>query len=163
MHAQTLAEIIDAIRDARGPAPSRAVASTMREAIGCDDLSVCLTDPAGPSTVLFSTSRPAAELTRLQLELGEGPCIDPPLDGTPEAPTADPTATPWPRLAALAFRRGVTAIAGVPLVVDGERVGSLCLQWRSRFAIDPAVLDDAFVLARAVAPALLRHRSALAS
>lgn len=166
MLARTLAEIIDRIRDAEGPALPPEVCERLAAAIGCDEVSVSLIGGDGPVIVGCSTAR-AGSIDAWQRILRQGPAYADDPEQVPVAPTHDPLSTPWPHLAARAFQLGVTAIGGVPLCVEdeggdgdgGEGAGAaprggLLLLWCSRFAIDPSVLDDAHLLGRAVAPAL---------
>lgn len=70
-----------------------------------------------------------ATVQELQLELGEGPCVDAWSRGEPmlEADLAEPVGVRWPTFAQAAVQAGVRAVFAYPLHIGAIRIGVLVL------------------------------------
>ena len=113
----------------------RAVMETALRSGPWDAASICVPGRGGPTLVAFTDER-AAAADRLQLELGEGPCLDavgqnPPTAQTERMIVAVDLATEhrWPRWAPAATALGFRGVGAVRLFTD-RTVGSLNLYSR---------------------------------
>ena len=116
----------------------RAVMETALRSGRWDAASICGDGPGGPTLVAFTDER-AAAADRLQLELGEGPCLDavgqdPPTAQTERMIVAVDLATEhrWPRWVPGVTALGFRGVAAVRLFTD-RTLGSLNL-----YSEDPA-------------------------
>jgi hypothetical protein len=93
----------------------------------------------------------------LQLTLGEGPCMDAWLQGSPvvEPDLASPEATRWVAFRPDAIAAGARAVFGFPLQVGAIRIGALSLCRDTPGDLDPDSHADALVMASAAAHAVL--------
>ncbi|MTV26091.1 GAF domain-containing protein [Nitriliruptoraceae bacterium ZYF776] len=100
-------------------------------------VSVTATLDDGSHTTAASTSPAAREVDELEYRLLEGPCVVAMHTGELQLVTDTSEDGRWPRFAAAAADRGFAAVAGIPLVVDGDGVGALNL-----FAGDTLAPED---------------------
>ena len=104
---------------------------------GCAHASLMLLENGRPRTAAWSDAV-AAQVDALEIEVGEGPCLDAILTEQAELVPDMRTGGPWPALAvAVLARTPVRGAAAFRLVIDGQKVGSLNL-----FADEPGALDD---------------------
>ncbi|MFS0728956.1 GAF and ANTAR domain-containing protein [Curtobacterium sp. 1P10AnD] len=104
-----------------------------------DAAAIMLLDPRGELELAVSTNERTSFVGFLQLEDGEGPCIEAHVDGV--VVRADDLAAirrRWPRFAAAADRVGFASVHSIPLRVAGTALGSMNL-----FRAAPGGLDDA--------------------
>jgi len=107
---------------------------------------------------IAATDGPARTMEILQLDLGEGPCVDASRDARPVLQTdlARTGPTRWPAFGPAALGAGISAIFAFPLQVGGIRLGVLDLYRDTIGELD----DEELVIALAYADAatvLLLH------
>ena len=117
-----------------------------------DAASICVTGRGGPMLVAFTDER-AAAADRLQLELGEGPCMDAVGDNPPNAQTERmivavdlATEQRWPRWAPGATALSFRGVGAVRLFTD-RTLGSLNLYSKDPAGRGRRVWQDADVAA----------------
>lgn len=96
-------------------------------ATGLDGAGVSIVDRDGTREPLFATDELATTMERLQLTLGEGPCVDSSETGTPVlvpdlTDPRDMVARSWPVFRNEATRAGARAIFAFPI-----QIGAICL------------------------------------
>ncbi|GAA3790713.1 GAF and ANTAR domain-containing protein [Amycolatopsis tucumanensis] len=112
------------------------VAAAMATIAGVEDAGVSLLE-SGQVRSVAPSSAIVAELDRLQVELGEGPCVDAMVD-CPVYRVGDLAADRrWPRFAPAAAGRGMRSLLGVRLFTSSHLVGALNLYSHHRAAFDP--------------------------
>lgn len=112
-----------------------------------------IVDLRGKVRRITASDEHCRKLEEIQIELGDGPCVDSARSNSPLGPIAfgdgSPGAKRWPRFAAHAHAAGVIAIAAVPLRLSESTIGSLSLiNTRS-----PVATDLDLVVAQALAGA----------
>lgn len=115
---------------------------------GCDHASLMLRRH-GRSTTAASSDDVARRCDGLELELGEGPCIDAMEESEPdEHLCADlDSGSKWPELAArIRAETPVRGMAGLRLRQDGQKVGALNLFSDTPGALTQTSLDQAIVI-----------------
>ncbi|MFD4190793.1 GAF and ANTAR domain-containing protein [Amycolatopsis thermoflava] len=128
------------------------LAAAMATIPGVEDAGVSLLE-SGQVRSVAPNSAIVAELDRLQVELGEGPCVDAMVD-RPVYRVGDLAAERrWPRFAPAAADRGMRSLLGVRLFTSSHLVGALNLYSRHREAFDPSAerLVELFAAHAAVA------------
>lgn len=90
-----------------------------------------------------------AAVQELQLELGEGPCVDAWTGNEPvlEPDLSEPARVRWPSFAQAGVQAGVRAVFAYPLHVGAIRIGVLVLYRDQPDALDAEELARALVLA----------------
>ena len=99
-------------------------------ATGLDGAGVSIVDRDGTREPLYASDEMAAKIERLQLTLGEGPCVDSAATGTPVlvADLADPrdlVASRWPVFRSEATRTGARAIFAFPIRIGAIWLGAV--------------------------------------
>lgn len=99
-------------------------------ATGLDGAGVSIVDGDGTRETLYASDEIAAKIERLQLTLGEGPCVDSAATGTPVlvADLADPrdlVASRWPVFRSEATRTGARAIFAFPIRTGAIWLGAV--------------------------------------
>lgn len=126
---------------------------------GCDRAALLLRDHRGTRSV-GASDEIARGIDNLELEIGDGPCLDAIEE---EALQHDPdltAPTAWPDLAALVVERTpVRGIIGCRLIVDGTKVGALDLFSDTPGALTQQSVDQATVLAAVASSAIATVRA----
>ena len=110
---------------------------------------------------ICSTSERSALLAQLQLDLGEGPCVDAFWSHHPvlEPDLARPELTRWPAFAAPAAAGGARAVFAFPLQIGAVRLGALQLDNDEPGSLSDDQHADALVMADVAAEAVLVMQS----
>jgi hypothetical protein len=130
---------------------------------GADVASVTLRAPDGQFHTPVSTGRPAAELDRIQYDIGEGPCVDAAQMLGAGIAYSDEAAKTWPRFGIEASVRGVTAVLAASLQLDARPsglIGALNLYARQPEGFRPGARDTALLLVTHASLALARAQVA---
>jgi ANTAR domain len=123
---------------------------------------ITIVDARGSVRHVTASDERCRYLEEIQIELGEGPCVDGARSSTPLGPVAfgdgSPGATRWPRFAAHARAEGVGAISAVPLRTSEITIGALNLI-NTRSPVPTGLdLDVAQALASAATACFLNQR-----
>ncbi len=111
----------------------------------CRGSGLMLADDQGQLHYVATTDTASRELERLQIEVGEGPCVDALAEGR-EVWTSDVTTDPrWPRLAPLLRSAPLRSVLGLPINLSDATIGSLDL-WRD--SVQPWHLTERTALAQ---------------
>jgi hypothetical protein len=99
-------------------------------AIGLDGAGVSIVSSDGTREPLFATDEVATVIERLQLTLGEGPCVDSSTSGTPVlvADLTDPrdgVASRWPVFRSEATTTGARAVFAFPIRIGAIWLGAV--------------------------------------
>ncbi|HEV7650340.1 MAG TPA: GAF and ANTAR domain-containing protein [Actinophytocola sp.] len=126
---------------------------------GCERAGV-LTIESGTLRTLAATDEIAAASDRIQLELGEGPCLDSTLRGERVYRIADmATDTRWPRYAPQALALGIGSAMGFLLYTRERNLGALNLYGGRRNAFTEQSEHIGWLLASHAAVAFASARS----
>lgn len=154
-----------AVRSASADAALRAVIEMALQSGPWDAASISVLGPGGSMQPVAFTDERAADADRLQVEMGEGPCLDavgPEPDGAPREPmviAVDLRAEHrWPRWAPAATAQGVRAVVSLRLFTD-HSVGSISLYARHPLGVDREALEDAQIVAALASVVLARVHS----
>ncbi len=136
------------------------VTSSKRLVDGCDRASLLLRERDRYRTSA-STDDTARRIDQIELEIGEGPCVDAILD---EAYQHDPDLTdgvsPWPTFTArIIVETPVRSAIGYRLYLDGDKVGALNLFSDTPGGLNAASADTGAVLASFASVALMALRA----
>jgi hypothetical protein len=130
------------------------------ETLGISGAGIAMVTPAGNRGVVCATDDISAKIEELQLTLGEGPCIDAAVAGSPVlipdlhgAP--DLGVERWPAFMQGAAAAGVRAVFALPLRVGAISVGVIDLYRDQPGDLGPDQLPAALMAADAAALALL--------
>jgi GAF domain-containing protein len=125
------------------------VVENSRDALGCDGAGVLLIHARGRLETIASTGEDVTQAHLLQVELGEGPCLE---------ATEDPRITyrvddavidrQFPRWSAAVAQLGFRSILAIPLVTEKRRYGSLNFYARRPQAFSEDDEDVALILGR---------------
>ena len=117
---------------------------------------------AESASMLAGAGRHASTVSELQMELGEGPCLQAHVSGVPvflpDLAAAD--ANRWPTFAAAALAAGVHAEFSLPLTVGAGGIGTLDLCRDKPGMLSQEHLADALVTADIARDAVLYHQYA---
>ena len=128
------------------------VAAYAAHAVGCDHVSVTAVRRGERAETLAATDPLVERLDRLQVEVGEGPCLAVLAGDRVSALIADTKLdAQWPRWSLRASELGVGSVLSHRLTVDSAAMGALNL-----FAVRSDAFDEDD---RAVADILARHAS----
>lgn len=127
--------------------------AAVRTVRGCDTASVALL-AVGQSRTGVGASQVAIEVDVAQYRTGEGPCLDAAQTGRPIRLDVFDPGESYVHFAPLAVEAGVNAILSVPIVFEGEAIGSLNLYSTTRGAFDPEAETVGTVLAAQAAAAV---------
>jgi len=124
---------------------------------------VTIVDARGLVRYVTASDERCRNLEEIQIELGEGPCVDSARSNSRLGPVAfgdgSPGATRWPRFAARTRAEGVVAISAVPLSMSETTIGALNLINTRSPLITSVDLDVAQALASAATACFLnQHR-----
>jgi hypothetical protein len=124
---------------------------------GC---ALVLMSGAEPAGMLAGAGRHASTVTGLQMELGEGPCLQAYASGVPVflPDLAADGASRWPTFAAAALAAGVQAEFSLPLTVGSGGIGTLDLCRDRPGMLSEEHLADALVTADIARDAVLYHQ-----
>jgi len=127
---------------------------------GCDRASM-LVRTRDRFVTAASTDDIARRIDQIELELGEGPCVDAILD---EAYQHDPdltdAETPWPRFTArIVAETPVRSAIGYRLLLDGDKVGALNIFSDTPGGLSTASADVGAVIASFASVALMAIRA----
>ncbi|WP_343319854.1 GAF and ANTAR domain-containing protein [Arthrobacter sp. TMP15] len=120
------------------------------ETVGLLDASAAgllLVDPAGELQVVASTSERSQLVEVLELEAGEGPCIECFRTGTVvSVPDIASDGARWPHFQAAALSQGFVSVHAVPMRLRGNTIGALDLfrQEKGRLSEEDAILAQGF-------------------
>ena len=113
---------------------------------GCDHASMLLRR-GGQVVSVGASDETARRIDELELELGEGPCLDAIEDEPAHLDANLLDGCPWPALAArVVAETPVRGMAGFRLIVDHAKVGALNLFSDTPGAFTPASMEQAAVL-----------------
>lgn len=115
---------------------------------GLDGAGVSLMATDGTREPLYATDDVATEIERLQLTLGEGPCVDSSGGGSPILvpdlrDASDSVPARWPVFRGEATRLGVRAIFAFPIRIGAIELGAVDLYRRSPGALSGRELSSA--------------------
>jgi hypothetical protein len=101
-----------------------------------DGAGVSIVTSNGSREPMYATDEVAMRIERLQLTLGEGPCVDPSISGSPVlvpdlTDPSDVVASRWPVFAAEAAESGARAIFAFPVRIGAIGLGAVDLYRRS--------------------------------
>lgn len=121
---------------------------------------IAMVTSAGHRGVICATDDVSAKIEELQLTLGEGPCVDAALSGSPVllpdlGQSADVAVERWPAFIEGAATAGVEAVFAFPLRVGVINVGVLDLYRNAPGELSTDELAGALIAADAAALALL--------
>lgn len=121
---------------------------TCCRAAGLDGAAVSIMATDGTREPLYATDEVATEIERLQLTLGEGPCVDSAAAGSPVlvpdlGDTSDLVPGRWPIFRGEATRLGVEAIFAFPIRIGAIGLGAVDLYRRSPGALSGRELSSA--------------------
>ena len=124
---------------------------------------ITIVDARGVVRHVTASDERCRRLEEIQIELGEGPCVDSARSNRPLGPVAfgegSPGATRWHRFAAHTRAEGVVAISAVPLRTSETTIGALNLINTRPPVITSLDLDVAQALASAATACFLnQHR-----
>ncbi len=126
-----------------------------RDALGSDEAGVLLIHARGRLEVVSSTSPDVDKAHLMQVELGEGPCLDASADPTQVFRTDDTREEDrWPRWCAAVATMGFRSILAAPLATRTRRYGSINMYSRQVEAFDDGDEEVAMILARHASVAL---------
>lgn len=105
-------------------------------ATGLDGAGVSIVTTSGASDPLYATDELATEIERLQVTLGEGPCVDSSASGSPVlvpdlSDLDDSVSSRWPVFRGEATRLGAQAIFAFPIRIGAMGLGAVDLYRRS--------------------------------
>jgi ANTAR domain len=128
------------------------------EHLSASGAGVSVVTGSGHRDILFATDHVSAQIEELQVNLGEGPCID---AWSSRLPVIEPdlfAMSPgrWPVFGPAARAAGAAAVFALPLQVGQARVGALDVYRDSPGGLSDADLVDAMRLGDAVTQLLLR-------
>ena len=130
MDRQTLARHLRELRSSEPPEFAMALRQALDAAtsmFGVDGALLILQDDDGCARWMTGTDATAHLLDQVQRDFGEGPCLDAYRDGRVVA-VDDLAASPrFARLGAVVGQMSVRTMLSVPLMVDGQPIGSLTL------------------------------------
>lgn len=125
-------------------------------------IGITIVDARGRVRYLTASDERCRKLEEIQIELGEGPCVDSARSTNPLGPIAfgdgSPGAMRWPRFAAHFHTARVIAIAAVPLRTSETTIGALNLINTRPPVLTSLDLDVAQALADADAVCFLNRR-----
>ena len=129
-------------------------------ATGLDGAGVSIVTTSGTREPLYATDDVATRIERLQLTLGEGPCVDSSVSGSPVLipDLADPDDTVtrrWPVFRTEARRLGARAIFAFPIRIGAIGLGAVDLYRRSPGPLSEAQLGRALASVDGVGLAVL--------
>jgi hypothetical protein len=139
----------------------QALVDTARRLVGGCDRASLLVRQRDRFATAASTDDIARRIDQIELELGEGPCVDAILD---EAYQHDPdltdTVTPWPRFTErIVAETPVRSAIGYRLLLDGDKVGALNLFSDVPGGLTEQSADVGAVIASFASVALMAIRS----
>jgi GAF domain-containing protein len=135
----------------------------MVDILPVDGAGVCLANPAGGLQFVSATDDMVAQIEEHQTEAGEGPCHEAFLRGT-YVTCDDLTAEQrWGAYVPLALDMGLKAVAGIPMVVEQQRIGAVNLYTRTSGTWEEQTLEIARLLADMASGYILNARSLIAS
>jgi hypothetical protein len=125
-----------------------------------DGAGVSIVDGDGTREPLYASDEVATVIERLQLTLGEGPCVDSSATGTPVLvadlnDAGDAVASRWPVFRSEATRVGVGAIFAFPIRIGAIWLGAVDFYRRSPGALSKADLRNALSSVEEVGLAVL--------
>lgn len=127
---------------------------------GVDGAGVSIVTSNGPREPLYATDDVAMRLERLQLTLGEGPCVDSSSSGSPIlvpdlTDASDVVVSRWPFFSEEAARSGARAIFAFPVRIGAIGLGAVDLYRRSPGALSVPELGAALAAVDGVGLAVL--------
>jgi GAF domain-containing protein len=136
---------------------TRRLCDVCREVTGVSGAGIMLMSDEIPRGAVCTTGEVSALVERLQLEVGEGPCVDAYHQGRPVLePDLAAALTPrWLAFAGPAVEAGVRAIFGFPLQVGAVRLGALNLYCDRPGPLTDDQHADALVMADVAAQAVI--------
>lgn len=109
------------------------------EVLGVDGAGVCIGNPEGKLRFVTATDERIVHIEERQITASQGPCHEAYV-GRQRITCPDLKADErWPNYTPVALENGCRAVAGIPMSVDGERLGALNLY---HFSARPWTPDD---------------------
>jgi hypothetical protein len=129
-------------------------------ATGLDGAGVSIVSSGGTREPLYATDEAATMIERLQLTLGEGPCVDSSSTGTPVfvSDLSDPrdgVASRWPVFRSEATRYGARAVFAFPIRIGAIWLGAVDFYRRSPGGLSQPELSNALSSVEEVGLAVL--------
>ena len=129
-------------------------------ATGVDGAGLSILATSGAREPLYATDDLATQIERLQLTLGEGPCVDSSTSSSPVlipdlADPEDPVASRWPVFRVEANRLGARAIFAFPISFGAIGLGAVDLYRRSPGPLTDPQLSSALTTVDRVGLAML--------
>lgn len=130
------------------------------QATGLDGAGVSIVSSSGRPEPLYASNWVAGEIERLQVTLGEGPCIDASATGVPVLVTdlsdpRDEEGSRWPVFRGEAVRIGARAIFALPIKMGAISLGAVDLYRHTAGPLSRPELDRALTLMDEVGLAVL--------
>jgi hypothetical protein len=150
----------------RSPAPELdGLLRSCCRATGLDGAGVSIVDGGGTREPLYASDETAAVIERLQLTLGEGPCVDASAAGTPVlvadlTDSRDLVASRWPIFRNEATKTGARAIFAFPIRIGAIWLGAVDFYRQTPGTLSQADLGNALSSVEEVGLAVLEapHR-----
>lgn len=145
------------LTDSRGEIATSRLCEVCAEATGMSGAGLMLMAGDSPLGSVCSTNEVSQLVERLQLDLGEGPCVDAYHHDRPvlEPDLAAPVSPRWVGFTGPAVDAGVRAVFGFPLRVGVARLGAMNLYSDRAGALSDDQHADALVVADVAAQTLL--------
>lgn len=135
------------------------VRATVHLVDGCDRAAIMLRE-RGRFTSAAVTDEVARHVDDMELEIGDGPCVDAILEDAIQHDPDLTTPNAWPALAAqVVAETPVRGMIGCRLRVEGEKVGALDLFSDTPGALDAASVDQAAIMASLASSAIMAVRA----
>lgn len=152
-------------------APAPALEGLLRSccrATGLDGAGVSIVSSGGTREPLYATDDVATVIERLQLTLGEGPCVDSSSTGTPVlvgdlTDPRDVAAGRWPVFRSEATRTGARAVFAFPIRIGAIWLGAVDFYRRSPGGLSQPELSSALSSVEEVGLAVLEAPTATAT
>jgi GAF domain-containing protein len=127
---------------------------------GADAVGIVLNDHRGDLRFMASSNEAGRELEMVQLEAGEGPCLDCVRDKKPVViPVLEAAADRWPRFTPRALQAGFHSVHAFPMRLRAEVIGALNLFCLTRTTFDPQEVRVVQSLADVATIGILQERS----
>jgi hypothetical protein len=146
--------------DATAPRALKGLLRSCCHATGVDGAGVSIVTAEGAREPLVATDAIATMIERLQLTLGEGPCVESAATGSAVLVSdltdrTDPVTRHWPVFRKEATRFGVRALFAFPIEIEAVRLGAVDLYRRSPGPLTQAELGSALACVEGMGVAVL--------
>ena len=127
---------------------------------GADAVGIVLTDHRGDLRFMAASNEAGRVLEMVQLEAGEGPCVDCVRDKVPVViPDLGPTAGRWPQFTPRAIEAGFRSVHAFPMRLREQVLGALNLFSSTTMEFEPGEVRVVQSLADVATIGILQERS----